>query len=263
MTNRIVVVEHEAEAGLGFFAGWLAGAGMTCEIARPYLGGELPALGAGPSGEPPADGLIVLGGAPSAWDDEGSPWLPATRELIRRAVEASLPTLGICLGAQLMALACGGEVRPGAAGLEVGLGEVSILPQAAGDPLFGGLPLTARAVQYHQDAVTVLPPGAVPMATGAAYPNQGFRLGDRAWAVQFHPEASPEIFVSWTGPNAAELAGAGYDAARLDAEVTAAGQELAATWRPFAEAFAAVVRGGPAAGAARAPMSIHGDRAIT
>ncbi|MGW4639854.1 type 1 glutamine amidotransferase [Sphaerisporangium sp. NPDC004334] len=240
MTNRILIVEHEAEAGLGLFAGWLAGAGLACEVVRPYLGEEIPSLDAGTG----VAGLVVLGGAPSAWDDEGTPWLPATRELIRRAVEASLPTLGICLGAQLMALACGGEVRPGEAGLEVGLGEVSLLPAAADDPLFAGLPLTARAVQYHQDAVTVLPPGAVPLATGAAYPNQAFRLGERAWAVQFHPEASPEIFGSWTGPNLAELAASGHDAARLCAEVDAAEPELRRTWRPLAEAFAAVAREG-------------------
>ncbi|GAA3844684.1 type 1 glutamine amidotransferase [Sphaerisporangium flaviroseum] len=253
MGNRVVIIEHEAEAGPGFLAGWLAEAGMTCEIVRPYLGGRVPALdvaadrrqeGAGFwLGGRPADGLIVLGGAASAWDDEGYPWLPATRELIRRSVEASMPTLGICLGAQLMTLACGGEVRPGAAGLEVGLRPVSPLPDAGDDPLFSRLPPSPRALQYHGDAMTVLPPGAVPLATGEPYPNQAYRLGARAWAVQFHPEATPEIFLSWTGPNAGELSGAGFDVAELDAEAVAAREELTETWRPLAEGFAAVVAG--------------------
>ncbi|WP_279339249.1 type 1 glutamine amidotransferase [Sphaerisporangium perillae] len=245
MGDRVLIVEHEAEAGLGFLAGWLAGGGVTCEVVRPYLGEEVPVLDDGPPASGFPAGLIVLGGAASAWDDEGYPWLPATRELIRRAVDASLPTLGICLGAQLMTLACGGEVKPGTAGLEVGLGAVSLLPAAADDPLFARLPPAVRAVQYHQDAMTALPPGAVPLATATAYPAQAYRLGGRAWAVQFHPEATPEIFRSWTAPNAGELAAAGFDVERLDAAVTAADDELAGTWRPFAEAFAAVVTGGP------------------
>ncbi|GGK88440.1 glutamine amidotransferase [Sphaerisporangium melleum] len=261
MTHRILIVEHEAEAGLGYFAGWLAEAGMTCHVVRPYLGEPLPSLDGGTAPAGPWDGLIVLGGAPSAWDDEGTPWLPGTRALLRRAVETSLPTLGICLGAQLMALACGGRVEPGTAGPEVGLGAISLLPAAAGDPLFAALPLTARAVQYHQDAVTVPPPGAVLLATAADYPTQAYRLGERAWGVQFHPEASVEIFLSWTAPNADRLAEDGLDAARLDAEVVAAGEELRATWRPLAEAFAAVVRGaaGPGTGGTEAGGIVAGS----
>src|SRR6478735_175203 len=91
---RITVVEHGADAGLGFFAGWLAGAGVGCEVVRPYLGETVP--------ERADDGLIVLGGEAAAWEDERYPWLPATRDLIRGSVEGGVPTLGICLGAQLM-----------------------------------------------------------------------------------------------------------------------------------------------------------------
>ncbi|WP_405139249.1 type 1 glutamine amidotransferase [Sphaerisporangium sp. NBC_01403] len=241
MGHRILIIEHEAEAGPGFLAGWLADAGMTCEVARPYLDGEIPGLRTGDGGR--VDGLIVLGGAASAWDDEGYPWLPATRELIRNSVDAGLPTLGICLGAQLMTLACGGEVERGAEGLEVGLRPVSLLPAAEDDPLFARLPPTVRSVQYHQDAMTALPPGAVPLATAEQYPNQAYRLGSSAWAVQFHPEATPEIFLSWTGPNADELREGGFDVDGLDAPVLAAHDELVRTWRPLAEAFAAVVTG--------------------
>ncbi|MEO3812407.1 type 1 glutamine amidotransferase [Sphaerisporangium sp. B11E5] len=254
MHHRVVVVEHEADAGLGYFEGWLAGAGVDCDVVRPYLGEDVPAE--------PGDGLIVLGGAASAWDDAGFPWQPATRELLRTAVEASVPALGICLGAQLMTLACGGVVERGEPGLEVGLRTVATLPAAADDPLFGVLPPVARAVQYHSDAMTVLPPGAVPMATGDPYPAQGYRLGDRAWAVQFHPEATPEIFTSWLA-DPSPLTAAGYDPAALDAEVRAARDALHATWRPFAEAFAAVVTRAEPRSGPPAPLSIPCDRAIT
>ncbi|MEV1173097.1 type 1 glutamine amidotransferase [Nonomuraea sp. NPDC049784] len=221
---RITVIEHEAEAGLGYLGEWL---GLACDVVRPYLGEEIPAR--------PADGLIVLGGAAAAWEDERSPWQPATRDLLRLAVEEGTPTLAVCLGAQLLTMACGGTVERGANGLEVGAREVVALPAAGDDRLLAGVG-TAVAVQYHQDAMTRLPDGAVPLMTGAQYENQAYRLGEAAWAVQFHPEATPEIFASWTAESDLDVA------EELNAEVKAAESALVATWRPVAEAFAQVIR---------------------
>ncbi|HUR07140.1 MAG TPA: type 1 glutamine amidotransferase [Nonomuraea sp.] len=221
---RITVIEHEADAPLGYLGGWL---GPVCDVIRPYLGEEVPSRA--------ADGLIVLGGEAAAWEDERCPWLPATRDLLARSVEEGTPTLAVCLGAQLMTLACGGTVERGGAGLEVGACEVVTLPAAAADPLLSGAG-TAVAVQYHQDVMARLPEGAVPLMTGTQYPNQAYRLGEAAWAVQFHPEATPEIFASWTTAS-------GLDSAReLNAAVVAAEEALVATWRPMAEAFGRVVR---------------------
>ncbi|GLW97096.1 aminotransferase [Microtetraspora sp. NBRC 16547] len=227
------MVEHEVGAGLGFFAGWLEDAGIEYEIVRPHLGEAVPS--------DPGAGLVVLGGSPSAWDDDGCAWLPDARRLIAGAVESGVPTLGICLGAQLMTIACGGTVERGANGLEVGLGAIDLLPEAADDRLFGPVAAAVpepRAVQYHYDAMTELPPGAVRLATGSRYPNQAYRLGDSAWAVQFHPEATAEIFMKWT----AEGDLAGYDVAELDRQVKEGEEALQAAWRPLAEAFAALVR---------------------
>ncbi|MFE3448161.1 type 1 glutamine amidotransferase [Nonomuraea sp. NPDC059194] len=215
---RITVIEHEAGAGLGYFEDWL---GVDAHVVRPYLGEEVPSHA--------EDGLIVLGGEASAWDDAGYPWLPATRELLRVSVADGTPTLGICLGAQLMTIACGGTVERGGDGLEIGAREVVALPEAAADALLGALG-RAVAVQYHQDAMTVLPDGAVRLAGSAQYPNQAYRLGDRAWAVQFHPEATPEIFAAWQAPE------------ELVVEVKEAEDDLVAAWRPLASAFGEVVR---------------------
>lgn len=216
---RITVIEHEADAGLGYLADWL---GVDCDVVRPYLGEAVPSRA--------ADGLIVLGGEASAWDDAGYPWLPATRTLLRTSVKEGTPTLGICLGAQLMTMACGGTVERGSNGLEVGACEVTSLGVA--DPLLGEVG-TAVAVQYHQDAMTRLPEGAVRLMTSAMYPHQAYRLGERAWAVQFHPEATPDIFTSWTTASGLQ----GYDEAVKEAE-----PQLVAAWRPMAEAFGEIVR---------------------
>src|SRR5690606_15122338 len=124
---RITVIEHEAAAPLGHLSGWL---GLPCDVVRPYKEEEIP--------ERAADGLIVLGGEAAAWEDERFPWLPATRALLRRAVGDGTPTLGVCLGAQLLTSACGGTVERRAAGLEAGVCEVAALPAAAGDPLMAG-----------------------------------------------------------------------------------------------------------------------------
>ncbi|MGN9779946.1 type 1 glutamine amidotransferase [Nonomuraea sp. ZG12] len=229
---RITVVEHEAAAGLGNLGRWL---GLPCDVVRPYLGEEIP--------ERARDGLIVLGGEAAAWEDERFPWQPATRDLLRRSVDDGTPTLAVCLGAQLMTMACGGTVERGGAGLEVGACEVFALPAAASDPLLSGVG-AAVAVQYHRDAMTRLPDGAVPLLTGTRYPHQAYRLGPAAWAVQFHPEATPEIFASWT-------AGSGLDSAQeLNDGVRAAAGALEATWRPMAEAFADVIRETARSGAA-------------
>jgi GMP synthase-like glutamine amidotransferase len=231
---RVTVIEHEADAGLGFFAGWLAGAGLECEFVRPYAGEEVP------EGVP--GGLIVLGGEASAWDDDGYPWLPATRGLIARTVADQVPLLGICLGAQLMALACGGRVERGHRGLEVGLAPITPLPAAAGDPVFSRVGPAAPALTYHQDVVTGLPEGAAPLATGEMYPHQAFRLGPAAWAVQFHPEATAEIFIGWTESTAGALTARGHDVAAINLRAKEAEPRLEAAWRPLGEAFAAVVR---------------------
>jgi len=230
----VIVIEHQRSCGLGRFGPWLAAAGLEPTVVRPYLGDPVPARA--------DDGLIVLGGEASAWQDERCPWLPATRELIARSVADGVPTLGICLGAQLMTLACGGVVEPGGHGLEAGVVPVDPLPAAAGDPLLGHLSAGTPAVQFHYDVSVTLPPGAVLLATGAVYPNQAYRLGRAAWAVQFHPEATTEIFRGWLANDAGNLTARGLDIAALAAAVAEAQPRLVAARRPLAEGVAAVGR---------------------
>ncbi len=215
----LLVIEHESGCPLDRFAGWLGD--VPVEVVRPYAGDPVPA--AAPSG------LIVLGGQMSAYDDRRAPWLPAVRDLLASSVERQLPTLGICLGAQLLAVACGGTVDVAAApGRESGVVDVNWLPAARTDPLVSGLPDPAAGPSMHADAVATLPPQTTLLGSSAMYPHQAFRVGTRAWGVQFHPEVSVPTFRGW----AEHHPEVGIDTvlddleARLD-EVTATGQAIA------------------------------------
>jgi GMP synthase (glutamine-hydrolysing) len=240
--GRVLVVEHEADAGLGRLAADLP----AVDVRRPYTGDTLPAGMGGHAG------LIVLGGEMAAWDDDAAPWLPATRALIRLAVNEGMPVLGICLGAQLLALACGGHVQRGTQGLEVGLGAVQPLPGAPDDPLFAGvlsrLSSSGEAApflvsQYHRDAVTRLPDGALHLATGATYPHQAFRVGVSAWGVQYHPEVTTADFELWVRAGTDGLRAEDLDPERLEGAVQEATDALDRVARAHALAFADLVIG--------------------
>lgn len=238
----VLVVEHEDDAGLGRLHQHLLHGrpGIEVETVRPYRGEALPQHLTRRYG-----GLLVLGGAMAAWDDAVAPWLPGTRLLLRQAVERGVPALGICLGAQLLAAANGGRVQRGAAGFEIGVHPVRVLPEAQDDALLGRVVAQCGtsypATQWHTDAITALPPGAVHLACGERYPHQAFRLGEAAWGVQYHPEVTLADFEGWVGTGTADLASAGLAPSTTLAEVRAADGELEVLAAAHARAFADVV----------------------
>lgn len=230
---RVLVVQHTAGEGLGRFADWLPAVGLDVHPIHPYLGHRVPSVVEG-------DALIVLGGPMSAYDDTTAPWLPATRDLLRNAVEDGVPTLGICLGAQLLATAAGGEVSsPGGAGPELGLGTVDVAEPGDELLLAGPMPV----VQWHYDAVTKLPDDTAVLAGSVLYPHQAFRVGELAWGVQFHPEATVEMVTEWAVQDAASVRGLGREPADVAAELAAADPRLAAAGESLAQRFAAIVTG--------------------
>jgi GMP synthase (glutamine-hydrolysing) len=235
--TTILVVQHQDDGGLGRLRPHLE-ANADVDVRRPDQGDPLPQT------LDDADGLIVLGGSMAAWEDERADWLPRTKALMLEAVEEAVPLLGICLGAQMLALAAGGRVEPGAAGIEAGLSTIRPTPAAAGDPLMTALPPRGYpGPQGHHDAITELPPGAVLLATGDIYRHQAYRLGDVAWAVQYHPEVTADDFDGWMRGDAEVVAAVGRDAAEVAREVRAAGAELDELARAHAEAFLRVVEG--------------------
>jgi GMP synthase (glutamine-hydrolysing) len=187
---RVLVVQPDPGTSLDRFTAPLTGAGLRLEVVRPYVQGELP-------DRLDTEALVVLGGPMGTSDDENHPWLARIRDLLRQAVRDTVPTLGICLGAQLLADACGGRVVRGDAGAEAGVIRIRLRPEAQADALFSGLPSTFAAAALHLDVVDVLPEGAVWLGRSQLYPHQAFRIGKAAWGVQFHPEMSSAGFRSW------------------------------------------------------------------
>lgn len=236
----MLVVQHTATEGAARLGDWLTEAGVELSVVHPYAGEEVPATLEGYAG------LLVLGGPQAAYADShgapSAPWLPATKTLLRAAVAAELPTLAICLGAQLLAEAFGGRVRPGAGGPEIGARLVARRDIAAQDELFGLVPFTPDVLQWHDDEIAELPPGAVLLASGTAYENQAFRQGRRAWGLQFHIETTPELVGAWAEQTRDRLAGEGVDVDRALQGMAAVHQDLEEVWRPVAQRFAALVR---------------------
>jgi GMP synthase-like glutamine amidotransferase len=134
-----------------------------------------------------------MGGPMGVHDD--LPWLEPERALLRAAVEAGLPVLGVCLGAQQLAAALGATVVAGPEP-ECGAGEVHLTPEAFVDPVFGPAPTPLPCVHWHGDTFA-LPDGAVRLAGNAAYENQAFRFGTRAYGLQFHVEVTASLVGHW------------------------------------------------------------------
>jgi len=228
---RALIVQHTAHEGMGRLQDWLPEAGVDVHPIHPYLGHRVPPYVEG-------DALVVLGGPMGCLDDAEAPWLPATRALLASAIDDGVPTLGICLGAQLLAVAAGGEVERGALGPELGLDTVTVSQPDVLLPS-GELPV----VQWHFDTVVRLPDSAALLASSARYATQAFRVGDVAWGLQFHVEATPEMVAEWARIDTDALAEEGRDAADVVGDVMRALGDLEAVGLQITKRFAHVITG--------------------
>ena len=236
MARLLVVVPSETDppARLG---GWLSDAGLELDERHLGAGDELPADLTG------HDGLLVLGGPQSSLDSaETSPELVGVRHLLAQAVAADVPTLAICLGAQLLAQVGGGNTRVGVAGPEVGATLVAKRDAADADRVFGPLPLSPDVVQWHHDEISDLPPGATLLASNPVYPNQAYRVGQRVYGLQFHIETDEAMVRSWAESDPEGVAATSYDVATVCARAAAVHPDLEEIWAPFAGRFAELVR---------------------
>lgn len=181
-----------------------------------------------------ADLLVVMGGPMGVYEVERYPWM--NHEIIRVAerIMADLPTLGVCLGSQVMAAAMGAPVYKGQYN-EVGFKPVTLTEAGKASSLaaVGDLPL----LHWHGDTFD-LPEGVTLLASTDLYPNQAFARGPNILALQFHPEMGEDAsFATWCDHGDPFIAEAGADAATLQTDharfgppAVAAGQVMFRQW---------------------------------
>jgi GMP synthase (glutamine-hydrolysing) len=140
------------------------------------------------------DAVLVFGGAMHADQDEWHPWLREETLWLQQLLARRVPTLGICLGVQLLARAAGSWVGP-LEEPEIGWYEVELTAEGAADPVLGSFPRSFEAFQWHHYTYGV-PAGGVELARSRSC-TQAFRLGDACWGVQFHPEVTELQLGGW------------------------------------------------------------------
>lgn len=168
------------------------------------------------------DGVISLGGPMNVDEPDQHPWMSREIELIREAHERDLPVVGLCLGAQLIATALGGEVAK-MAEPEIGFAEVQLAFPGTMEVICAGVPWKTQQFHAHGYEVTKLPPGATPLAGSKQCRNQAFKVGLKTYAFQYHPEWAREQidhFLDRTEQTAAKGGfGAGIDIPAVRAAV--------------------------------------------
>lgn len=239
---RVLVVEHERGTGPGRFGEWLEEAGAEVVVTRPYLGEVIPAEALDRDPNVPADGstgsfdaLIVLGGVAGPLEDADNPWFPQVRDLLRASIDGEFPSLNICLGGEMLAVAGDAPITR-RAHPQIGIYELETTSAGNSDPVFGSLSDRALpSVLFHQEEMA-LPAGAELLITGSDAPVQAFRLGEFAWGTQFHPETDAAQVTRWLAGNDLALP-AGKTEESIIAEVVAADEELQNAGRALASAF--------------------------
>lgn len=177
----IRVFQHVPFEGIGSMAAWAAEENHRLSHTR-FHAGELPPAA------PDYDLLIVMGGPMGVHDEKVLPWMTAEKRAIAEALEAGKAVLGVCLGAQLLADVLGAPVTRNRTA-EIGWFPVRLSGEARRTWLAEAFPESFTAFHWHGDTFAI-PAGAVPLGSSDACANQGFLLGDKVLALQFHPEVT-------------------------------------------------------------------------
>jgi GMP synthase (glutamine-hydrolysing) len=188
--RRILVFQHVASEPLGHLDPLLRSSGVRIRYVN---------FGRDPHAEPDVrryDGLVVLGGPMNVDQADRHPHLLTEQKIIREAVLGDRPVLGVCLGAQLLAAAMGADVHPNPVP-EIGWYRLQTRAGAHEDPLFRHFERKPHYVFQWHAYTCRLPPGAVHLASTRNCYNQAYRLGDRAWGLQFHLEADQALIERW------------------------------------------------------------------
>jgi GMP synthase-like glutamine amidotransferase len=181
--QKVAVFQHAEGEWIGSMTDWFADKDFQLQTYRLDLNESLPTV-------EQFDWLLIMGGPMSAYDEDIHPWLVAEKKIIKEAIESDKTILGICLGGQLIASSMGVDVYRNTE-QEVGWHAITKT-----DPCATWMPDTLVPLSWHYDCFD-LPNGAIPFATSAVTPYQGFKLGENVWALQFHLEAQDNTVSSF------------------------------------------------------------------
>jgi GMP synthase (glutamine-hydrolysing) len=198
-----VVLIHDEEEGPGQLGPALRRSGFSLDVRSREPRPE----------DTEADLVVVMGkslGPPAA---EPPAWLEEERRLLARRLEAGRPSLGIGLGAELLAAAAGARVHPGEKGPVLGVHPVSLTMEGLADPLFAGFEEFFDVLHWQGNTFDAVP-GAQELASTARYPHQVFRVG-KSYGVQFHPEVDGGLFERWVRGSQEDVGRVGLTAEEL------------------------------------------------
>lgn len=185
---NIVIATHVESEGPGSLGTFLEAEGARLRVVRLYDGDKLPEQVAG------VDAVVSMGGPMNVYEEDKYPYLRDETDFLRRAIDAGIPVLGVCLGAQMIAKAAGAQVTRSPKE-EVGWGMVHVTDAGYADVLFQGLPRDLEVFQWHGDMFHI-PENGTLLADGADCPHQAFRIRN-AFGLQFHVEVTADILSEW------------------------------------------------------------------
>lgn len=197
----ILVIKHVPQEGPGSIAEFFKEV-KTIELHRGDL---LPSDVSG------IDAVFIMGGPMNVYEEDKYPFLKDEDRFIKLLVREGIPTIGICLGAQLLAKACGAKVYK-APLKEIGWCAVELTEDGLKDSLFDEVPARFKVLQWHEDTFDI-PEHGVLLAVGENCRNQAFRVGTCAYGFQFHIEVTPKMIIDWFGNDSNEYEI--YDEAKL------------------------------------------------
>ena len=173
--QKVAIFQHAEGEWIGSMTDWFADKDFQLQTYRLDLNESLPTVDQ-------FDWLLIMGGPMSAYEEDIYPWLVPEKKVIKEAIESGKTVLGICLGGQLIANAMGADVYR-----NIG-NEVGWHPMTKTNACATWMPDNLVPLSWHYDCFD-LPSGAIPFASSAITPYQGFKLGENVWALQFHLEA--------------------------------------------------------------------------
>ena len=183
---HVLVLQHADPEHPGLIADAVQKVGGVLEIVRGDLGQPVP------ESLDDYDGLMIMGGPQSVYEEDRFPYLRDEKRLARQAIDNNIPIIGVCLGSQIIADVLGSEVHP-SGGVEIGWKPVTRSREVAADPVLSALPETFTPLHWHGD-VYDLPEGAILIGSSEMTSCQGFIYGETTYALLFHLEMTePQI----------------------------------------------------------------------